>query len=104
MFSLFYSFPYSQELQLEQLVDGTFLYEKVTRLCDQWNVAQRTATDAQDCVGVVAGATDLAALERIRALSPTMWILCPGVGAQGGAADVSTSAIELHCLHLSKLL
>lgn len=40
------------------------------------------------CVGVVAGATDLGALQRIRALDPDIWILCPGVGAQGGEAAV----------------
>lgn len=39
-------------------------------------------------LGVVAGATDLIALERIRQQAPDIWILCPGVGAQGGEAHV----------------
>lgn len=78
-----------QELQLEKLTDGSLLYERVAQLCDDWNKTQRSSNDSQDCVGVVAGATDIGALGRIRALCPTMWILCPGVGAQGGEADVS---------------
>jgi len=39
-------------------------------------------------VGVVAGATDIDSLQRVRELSPNIWILCPGVGAQGGEAEV----------------
>jgi len=85
--SLFRNFV-AQELQLDKLADGSLMYERVARLCDGWNAAHRTGNGSQDCVGVVAGATDLAALGRIRALCPSMWILCPGVGAQGGEADV----------------
>lgn len=73
---------------MEKLGDGSLLYERVAHLCDGWNATHRNANDSQDCVGVVAGATDLEALGRIRALCPSMWILCPGVGAQGGEADV----------------
>ena len=40
------------------------------------------------CVGLVAGATDVPALKRVRSLAPDAWILCPGVGAQGGDAEV----------------
>ncbi len=39
-------------------------------------------------VGLVAGATDTEALCRIREIAPAAWILCPGVGAQGGDAKV----------------
>ena len=35
-------------------------------------------------VGLVVGATDPAALARVRALAPGLWFLVPGVGAQGG--------------------
>ena len=44
---------------------------------------------AAACVGLVAGATDIPALGAVRAAAPHMWILCPGVGAQGGDAQVS---------------
>ena len=45
-------------------------------------------------IGLVAGATDLASLRRVRALAPSAWILCPGVGAQGGDAAVSGNVID----------
>jgi uridine monophosphate synthetase len=35
-------------------------------------------------VGLVVGATDPAALARVRAIAPDMWFLVPGIGAQGG--------------------
>ena len=34
--------------------------------------------------GLVAGATDAAALGRLRQLCPSQWFLVPGIGAQGG--------------------
>ncbi len=48
-------------------------------------VAQRAQTwSRHDNVGLVVGATDPAALERVRAVAPGLWFLVPGVGAQGG--------------------
>ncbi|MBI5291935.1 MAG: orotidine-5'-phosphate decarboxylase [Chloroflexi bacterium] len=48
-------------------------------------VAQRAQTwSRHDNVGLVVGATDPAALERVRAMAPGLWFLVPGVGAQGG--------------------
>ncbi|WP_151086548.1 orotidine-5'-phosphate decarboxylase [Hymenobacter baengnokdamensis] len=35
-------------------------------------------------IGLVAGATNAAALGRLRQLCPTQWFLVPGIGAQGG--------------------
>jgi len=63
---------------------------QVARLCNEWNIDQRgTATNStSDRLGLVVGATDLEALNRVRILCPTMWILCPGVGAQGGEVEV----------------
>lgn len=43
------------------------------------------------CVGLVAGATDIPALRAVRAAAPSIWILCPGVGAQGGDAQTVCS-------------
>ncbi len=37
-------------------------------------------------IGLVVGATDIPALKR--KIVPSSWILCPGVGAQGGDAKV----------------
>eukprot|EP00640_Fibrocapsa_japonica_P002022 CAMPEP_0113942702 /NCGR_PEP_ID=MMETSP1339-20121228/8346_1 /TAXON_ID=94617 /ORGANISM="Fibrocapsa japonica" /LENGTH=525 /DNA_ID=CAMNT_0000947247 /DNA_START=81 /DNA_END=1658 /DNA_ORIENTATION=+ /assembly_acc=CAM_ASM_000762 len=52
------------------------LYEQVAELAGEWNKA--------DNVGLVVGATDVAALRRVRNIDRAMWILAPGVGAQGG--------------------
>mgnify|MGYP002067496223 CR=1 FL=1 len=38
-------------------------------------------------VGLVVGATDVSALAAVRVAAPDLWLLAPGVGAQGG--DVS---------------
>eukprot|EP01041_Mallomonas_annulata_P002641 gene2641-5183_t len=84
--------PSSKELQEQKLSSGSFLYEEVASMSTRWNdkAAQlRTdpSTHSWGSVGLVAGATDLPALGRVRAAAPTAWILCPGVGAQGGEAD-----------------
>ena len=52
------------------------LYEEIAGLAQQWN--------SNDNVGLVVGATYPEALRRARALAPEVWILAPGVGAQGG--------------------
>jgi uridine monophosphate synthetase len=38
-------------------------------------------------VGLVVGATDLEALETVRQALPSVWILCPGIGPQGGSLE-----------------
>ena len=43
-------------------------------------------------MGLVAGATDIPALKAVRAAAPSIWILCPGVGAQGGDAQVGVDS------------
>ena len=52
------------------------LYERVVRKAASWN--------ANGNCGLVVGATRPAELKRIRAMAPSMPILIPGVGAQGG--------------------
>ena len=69
-------------------MDGGLLYTKVARLCSQFNAETMVASQsAYPSLGLVVGATDLLALAAVRAASPESWILCPGVGAQGGEAD-----------------
>lgn len=43
-------------------------------------------------VGLVMGATDLAAMARVRALAPDLWFLVPGIGAQGGDLRATLAA------------
>ena len=52
------------------------LYETVARLARFWN--------RQGNLGLVVGATHPQALARVRSVAPELWILAPGVGAQGG--------------------
>jgi hypothetical protein len=54
----------------------------VIDLCEEWN----QSLPHPPMLGLVVGATDTAALQQVRRRSPHCWILCPGVGAQGGDA------------------
>ena len=42
------------------------------------------SSSASAAVGLVVGATDTEAMGEIRKVAPQTWILCPGVGTQGG--------------------
>jgi len=77
--------PSSKDLQEQKLGNGDNLYEGVAKLCTAWNT-QHGGGGGGACVGLVAGATDIPALSAVRAAAPEAWILCPGVGAQGGDA------------------
>ena len=65
-----------QDLPLAEESISLKLFEKVALLADQWN--------QRDNLGLVVGATQVDALARVRALVSDLWILAPGVGAQGG--------------------
>src|SRR5512139_2954211 len=61
------------------------LYEHIARMAQgPWN------TNGQ--LGLVVGATYPAEIERVRALAPTVPLLIPGVGAQGGDAVATVKA------------
>ncbi|MFN2298679.1 MAG: orotidine-5'-phosphate decarboxylase [Anaerolineales bacterium] len=75
--------PGAAELQL-RYVDGIPLFERVVELAQTWN--------KRGNVGLVVGATDPAAIARVRTLAPEMWLLVPGVGAQGGDLNASLAA------------
>jgi uridine monophosphate synthetase len=71
--------PGADELQALVVAEGGGrrpLFELVAEAAQRWNELGN--------VGLVVGATDPAAMARIRALAPHMWFLVPGVGAQGG--------------------
>lgn len=57
-------------------LENLTLYESIARLAQEWNI--------HDNLGLVVGATHPDALERVRVMAPDLWILAPGVGAQGG--------------------
>lgn len=60
------------------------LYEQVARLAQRNNL--------HDNLGLVAGATHPEALRRVRLAAPDLWILAPGVGAQGGELRAALQA------------
>jgi orotidine-5'-phosphate decarboxylase len=80
--------PGGDDLQNQRLasVDGEpRLYEHIARLAQgPWN------TNGE--LGLVVGATYPAEIERVRALAPTLPLLIPGVGAQGGDALATVRA------------
>ncbi len=61
-----------------------FLYEHVARLAQTWNTKNN--------IGLVAGATHIDALKRVRAAAPDLWFLAPGVGTQGGDLESALKA------------
>jgi uridine monophosphate synthetase len=76
--------PGAQDLQDQLLAGGLPLYLQVAALADAWNQS--------DNLGLVIGATQPNALARAREISPDLWILAPGVGAQGGDLEEALRA------------
>jgi orotidine-5'-phosphate decarboxylase len=80
--------PGGDDLQSQRLssVPGEpLLYEHVARLAQgPWNLNGQ--------LGLVVGATYPAEIERVRVIAPTLPLLIPGVGAQGGDAVATVKA------------
>jgi len=80
--------PGGDDLQSQRLssVPGEpLLYEHIARLAQgPWNLNGQ--------LGLVVGATYPAEIERVRAVAPTLPLLIPGVGAQGGDAVATVKA------------
>ena len=80
--------PGGDDLQNQRLasVDGQpLLYEHIARQAQgPWNLNGQ--------LGLVVGATYPAEIERVRAVAPTLPLLIPGVGAQGGDAVATVRA------------
>jgi orotidine-5'-phosphate decarboxylase len=80
--------PGGDDLQNQRLasVDGQpLLYEHIARLAQgPWNLNGQ--------LGLVVGATYPTEIERVRAVAPTVPLLIPGVGAQGGDALATVKA------------
>ena len=80
--------PGGDDLQNQRLasVEGQpLLYEHIAKLAQgPWNLNGQ--------LGLVVGATYPAEIERVRNLAPTLPLLIPGVGAQGGDAAATVKA------------
>jgi orotidine-5'-phosphate decarboxylase len=74
-----------QNQRLAEVAGAPRLFEHIAQLAQgPWN------TNGQ--LGLVVGATYPAEIERVRALAPTLPLLIPGVGAQGGDALATVKA------------
>ncbi len=77
--------PGGSDLQAQTLQNGDKLYEHIARLAaGPWNGGGQ--------IGLVVGATFPAEIARVRELAPTLPLLIPGVGAQGGDAQATVRA------------
>lgn len=80
--------PGGDDLQAQRLASlpgEPLLYEHVARLAQgPWNLNGQ--------LGLVVGATYPAEIERVRVVAPTLPLLIPGVGAQGGDAVATVKA------------
>lgn len=77
--------PGGDDLQAQTLADGDRLFERIARLAaGPWN--------RNGQLGLVVGATYPAEIARVRELAPTLPLLIPGVGAQGGDAEATVRA------------
>ncbi len=74
-----------QNQRLSSVAGEPLLYEHVARLAQgPWNLNGQ--------LGLVVGATYPAEIERVRQVAPTVPLLIPGVGAQGGDAAATVKA------------
>ncbi len=74
-----------QSQRLASVAGAPLLYEHVARLAQgPWNLNGQ--------LGLVVGATYPAEIERVRVVAPTLPLLIPGVGAQGGDAQATVKA------------
>ena len=77
--------PGGSDLQAQRLESGEQLFEHIARLAaGSWNRGGQ--------LGLVVGATYPRELARVRELAPTLPLLIPGVGAQGGDAQATVHA------------
>ena len=78
--------PGSNDLQTLKLDSGEMIYQRMARMC----LGEKS--ERSNAIGLVVGATDADAMQTIRSKYPDVWLLSPGVGAQGGDLESAISA------------
>lgn len=79
--------PGSNDLLALDLASGETVYERIARLANNWSSSSGAS------LGLVVGSTDSVALAKARkAAGNSVWILAPGVGAQGGDLEAAARA------------
>ena len=77
--------PGGSDLQTQVLQGGELLFERIARLAaGEWSRGAE--------LGLVVGATFPQEVARVRELAPTLPLLIPGIGAQGGDAQATVQA------------
>lgn len=77
--------PGGADLQAQTLAGGAKVFEHIARLAQgEWNRSGQLA--------LVVGATYPDEIARVRELAPTLPLLIPGIGAQGGDAEATVRA------------
>ncbi len=77
--------PGGADLQAQPLADGDRVFERIARLAQgAWNASGQ--------LGLVVGATYPTEISRVRELAPTLPLLIPGIGTQGGDARATVQA------------
>ena len=87
--------PGGADLQEQVLADGRPVWERTAELIDQWG-APYVGRSGLSSVGAVVGATYPEVVARARELMPNAVLLLPGVGAQGGGAELLEAAFRDH--------
>jgi len=76
--------PGADDLQTLLIDSFEPLYVRLARTAQKWNELGN--------VGLVVGATDPSAMAGVREAAPDLWLLAPGVGAQGGSLETALHA------------
>ena len=87
--------PGGADVEEQLLADGRPVWERVAELVAQWG-APFVGESGLSSVGAVLGATYPENVERARELMPQQILLMPGVGAQGGSAELLGAAFRDH--------
>ncbi len=78
----------STDFEKQKLTDGTFLFQKVIDNVNKWNINN-------NC-GIVFGATNLEELKANISSFKDLFVLLPGVGAQGGSLQDVVNTFSLN--------
>ncbi len=78
--------PGSADFEKLELAGGRFLYQEVIRKCSNWNTAAN--------IGIVFGATNPDELKNEISNFNSLFVLLPGIGAQGGSLEDVVSAFK----------
>ena len=79
--------PGSNDILALKLATGESVFEHIAKLAGQWSTEHKVS------LGLVVGATDAGALAMARrAGGSNVWLLAPGVGAQGGDLEEAAMA------------